>query len=149
MYILFHDNQRLTIDLNERDRVSSASQLFNLILNLTRFYIKDIKNIEFLNRFKFTLLLFAKIEKYVFAKRLLLAVVRWDYGKFNFTIKHCLRSHRLSLRFLFTSRILLSLYDSRDHRNYIQSSCNLEFKTRFDVLRNVKFEQFDIICLFD
>lgn len=54
MYILFHENQRLTIDLNERDRVSSASQFFNLILNLTQFYTKDIKNIEFLNRFKFT-----------------------------------------------------------------------------------------------
>lgn len=118
MYILFHENQRLTIDLNERDRVSSVSQFFNLILNLTQFYIKDIKNIEFFNLFKFTwsnFLAFIAIckkkkEKYVFVKRLLLAVVRWNYGKFHFTIKHCLRSHRLSLWFLFTSHILLFTY---------------------------------------
>lgn len=131
MYILFHENQRLTIDLNERDRVSSASQFFNLTLNLTQFYIMNIKNIEFLNRFKFTrsnfLAFIAICKKYVFAKKLLLAVVRWNYGKFSFTIKHCLRLHKLSLRFLFTSPIFLFLYDSRDHRDYIQSSCNLEF----------------------
>lgn len=80
MYILFHENQRLTIDLNERDRVSSASQFFNLTLNLTQFYIMNIKNIEFLNRFKFIrsnfLAFIAICKKYVFAKKLLLAMVR-------------------------------------------------------------------------